>query len=323
MKTGILLVNLGTPKSSKPKDVRNYLIEFLTDGRVIDLPYLRRQLLVRNLIVPSRYRQSAKLYEEIWTEDGSPLLVYGREVERALQKELGEAFCVKLAMRYQEPSIKEGLLDLKKEGMKRLIVLPLFPQYASATTGSVHQKVLEEIKMWRVIPEMHLIHHFFDHPRVIEAFCDRIQEVDYKAYDHILFSYHGLPLSHVLKENQDGSCYATQCTQMTELLADRLGLENYSRAYQSRLGKEPWLQPYVSDALDALLKEGKKKILVCAPSFVCDCLETIQEIGIEYADAFVKNGGEKLDLVEGLNCHPTWITGIKEVVEPYLFSKTR
>jgi len=187
MVTGVLLVNLGTPNSPNPKDVKRYLTEFLTDPRVIDLPHIRRNLLVRGIIIPRRYKKSAALYKSIWKEEGPPLLLHGKEVEKLLQERLGEEYRVKLAMRYQNPSIEEGLKALK--GCLNLIIFPMFPQYASATTGSVHQKVFEILSKWLIIPEVRFISHYSNHPKLIEAFAKRGEEHDLESYDHFVFSY--------------------------------------------------------------------------------------------------------------------------------------
>lgn len=335
-RTGILLVNLGTPDSPKPKDVYKYLIEFLTDGRVIDMPWLSRQLLVRGLIVPARYKQSAKSYQEIWTPEGSPLKVYGLRVESKLQESLGENYLVKLAMRYQEPSIEKGLQVLLKANIERLIVFPLFPHYASATTGSVHQKVAEELKRHLHIPETIFVNQFATDAGLIKAFCEVSRPYQVADYDHILFSFHGLPQKHITKIDRSGSClnvenccqtycernrtcYSAQSYATAREIALKLGIpqERYTICFQSRLGKDPWLQPFTSETISRLAKEGKKRVLVFCPAFVCDCLETIYEIGIEYAAEFKHAGGEQLDLVPGLNDHPQWIQALQEMILSY------
>lgn len=331
-KKGVLLINLGTPDSYRPRDVYRYLIEFLTDSRVIDLSWLRRQLLVRGIIVPFRFRQTAKLYKSVWTDEGSPLLIHGLNVKNKLQAALGDGYKVSLAMRYQNPSIDLALEELQRIPLEELIILPLFPQYASATTGSVHQKVMEKIKDWTVIPKMTFINSFADHPGFIEAFSTIGKRYNPSDYDHVLFSFHGLPerqikkadygsaclqgecCSRKTKENQH--CYKAQCYTTARALAANLNLkqEQYSISFQSRLGRDPWLQPYTSDVLKSLVDNNKKRVLVFCPSFVCDCLETTCEIGIEYQHEFKERGGEHLQLVEGLNSHPAWIDGLKQMI---------
>jgi protoporphyrin/coproporphyrin ferrochelatase len=331
--TGILLVNLGTPQSPRPWDVFRYLNEFLTDGRVIDYSWIARQLLVRGLIVPLRFLQSAKQYQLLWTTEGSPLLVHGKSVQIQLQNLLGEDFKVVLAMRYQTPSIEKGLKELQAAGVKEIIVFSLFPQYASATTGSVHQKVMECLKDWQVIPKLTLINSYYDHPALIEAFCTRAREQQIESYDHILFSFHGLPERHIrkadptqtcLKPNccqsncgNQSFCYKAQCYATARAIAKRLSLSStdYTVCFQSRLGKDPWIQPYALETIEQRAACGDKRLLVFSPAFVCDCLETTCEIGLEYAHEFRARGGEVLQLVEGLNSHPLWIQAIKEIMQ--------
>jgi ferrochelatase len=332
-KTAVLLVNLGTPDSPHPKDVYKYLIEFLTDGRVIDKPWGFRQLLVRALIVPLRYRQSAKSYKEIWTKDGSPLMVNSRKAQELLQKALGSSFHVELAMRYQNPSIESALATLLKNPVEHLIVIPLFPQYASATTGSVHQKILEIISKLQVIPKLTLINNFATHPLYIETITEIASSYSLSDYDHILFSFHGLPKRHLVKANPScknfseccqksacnmvKNCYSSQCHQTAYAIAGKLNLEKnrYSITFQSRLGKDPWLTPFTNDRIEELKLNGVKKILVFCPSFVADCLETVHEIGIEYAHEFVSSGGEKLHFVKSLNDHPMWIKTLEAIIK--------
>lgn len=333
MKTAVLLVNLGTPQSPQKRKVFSYLNEFLTDKRVIDLPWLKRQLLVRGVIVPFRTKQSAALYRSIWTEAGSPLLIHSLMMQTKLQSELGDDYRVFLAMRYQKPSLIDVLDQINAEGVEKLIILPLFPQYASATTGSIFQKVMEIIKSWQVMPKLVFLSDFYNHPKFIEALCSRGREHDIASYDHILFSFHGLPLEQIKKAYPKGKClskeccsqvcrqnrycYKAQCYSTAHAIANKLSLkaEQYSICFQSRLGKAPWIQPYTSDILQHCAQMKRKKLLVFSPSFVCDCLETISEIGEEYLHEFKKMGGEKLQLVEGLNSHPKWISALSDIVK--------
>ncbi len=336
MKTGVLLVNLGTPRSPNPGDVKKYLTEFLTDGRVIDLPYLQRELLVRGVIVPKRYKLSAKLYESIWTKEGSPLLFYGKKVEMLLQEKLGEDYSVKLAMRYQMPSIEEGLNVLRE--VNKLIIFPLFPQYASATTGSIHQKVFKILSKWEVIPEVRFISEYSTHPAFIEAFCERAKEYDLNAYEHILFSYHGLPEKQIQKSDLSGTClkkgdcctqnpkcYVAQCLGTTKGITEKLKIpeEKWSLSFQSRLGKAPWIKPYTDQVLERLANDKKKKVLVFSPAFVSDCLETLEEIGCQYKKLFIQKGGVSLDLVQGLNDHPKWIDAIERIIKNECISRAQ
>ncbi len=332
-KIGVLLVNLGTPQSPEPKDVYRYLIEFLTDERVIDLPWLRRQLLVRGMIVPTRYKQSAQAYREIWTAEGSPLMVYGRRVQEALQQRMGDPYCIELAMRYQTPSIKEGIENLLAQNLSELLVVPLFPQYASATTGSVLQRVMEELSRCQTIPKVTFLDQFATHPAFIEAFVANGRKYPLEKYDHILISFHGLPQKQLQKADRQGhclkrqgccrvqcqnnaSCYGAQCYATAHGIANGLGIppDQYTVCFQSRLGKDPWLQPYASEVIHQLAKEGCRNVLVFCPSFVCDCLETLYEFGVDYAREFHQAGGSNLDLVEGLNAHPHWIDALEQII---------
>lgn len=330
--TCVLLVQLGTPDSPSVRDVRRYLFEFLNDPRVIDIPALLRAFLVNVIIVPFRAPKSAKVYQHLWTEKGSPLLLYTEEITELLQRELGNEYKVEFAMRYQNPSMEEVLGRIKKANYKKIIVLPLFPQYASATTGSAVEKVMKIISKWWVIPEVKFIGQFYNHPKFIEAFAERGRQYDHNSYDHVIFSYHGLPISQVDKVYEDGKpcddhdcettltednkhCYKATCYATTRLLAAKLGIpeSRYTVSFQSRLDKK-WLEPFSDNVIIKKAKEGAKKILVFSPAFVADCLETTVEIGYEYQQLFTEHGGEKIQLVESLNAHPLWIEAMKEMV---------
>lgn len=317
-RVGILLVNLGTPDSPNPKDVRRYLLEFLTDGRVIDLPWLQRQLLVRGAIVPRRYKQSAASYKAIWTDEGSPLMAYTRRVKDQLQEALPQCI-VEMAMRYQNPSIEKAIDSLLRQNLDELVVLPLFPQYASATTGSIYQRVMEVLGGYLTLPRLTLIDQFATHPQYIKAICEIARAYPIDEYDHILFSFHGLPRRQLVKGRKEPSggdkrCYSAQCYATAQAVALQLGLKDYTVCFQSRLGKEPWMEPYTSDCINLLAVKGAKRVLVFCPSFVADCLETIFEIGVEYAEEFKHAGGERLDYVRSLNDHPQWVKAIQAIV---------
>lgn len=330
--TGVLLVNQGTPDSPSVPDVRKYLREFLMDERVIDLPFLKRWPLVNLLIAPTRAPKSAKVYQELWTPQGSPLKVIGHEVTRQLQATLGDAYVVKLAMRYQNPSIQEALAEFQHQQLSRLVIVPLYPQYASATTGSVYQKVMETVQGWQVLPEIRFVNSFVEHPQFIEAFAELGKKyLQSEAYDHVLFSYHGLPERQLHKgENTSCTqedcthgihahnqfCYRAQCYETSRQIAGQLGLtaDQYTVAFQSRLGKDPWIQPYTDDVIGQLTAKGVKRVLAFAPSFIADCLETTVEVGREYKELFEALGGEHWQLVESLNTSPTWIACLQDLV---------
>lgn len=334
-KNGILLVNLGTPDSPKVSDVRRYLDEFLMDGRVVDVPAPVRALLVKGIIVPFRGPKSAKTYQAIWTENGSPLMYYSVRTAELLQERLGDEYHVELAMRYQNPSIQSALDKLKAAKVDSIKVIPLFPQYASATTGSVHDKVMEIVRTWQAIPDISFINSYYDEPGIIKNFAENGKKYQPETYDHILFSFHGLPQrqlrkgddskAHCLKvENccetlcdNNKFCYSAQCYQTAKLIAAELNIprEKYTICFQSRLGSDPWAQPYTSAVLEELAHKGAKKVLVFCPAFVADCLETIFEIAEEYQEEFEEMGGEKVQLVESLNDHPMWIETLERLVK--------
>ncbi len=340
---GVLLVNLGTPDSPKTSDVRKYLNEFLTDGRVIDIPWIPRQLLVRGVISPFRAGGSAKSYKEIWNEKGSPLKYISEELVEKVQESLdnmahrasegGNEYYVELAMRYQSPNIESALMRLRKKNVHRYIILPLFPHYASSSTGSAHQRVMEIVSKWQVIPSINFINSYYNNPDFIKAFAEIGKTYNHENYDHVLFSFHGLPERHMRKANDYGHClsnahccqiiseknqfcYSAQCHATAQLLAKELNIseDNYSISYQSRLGKDPWMQPYTDKTLEELAHKGIKNVLVFCPAFVADCLETIFEIGVEYQEEFEEAGGEKVQLVESLNTHPLWVKALKNMI---------
>lgn len=335
-KKGILLVNLGTPDSPSVPDVKKYLDQFLMDERVIDIPKLNRTLLVKGVIVPFRSPKTAKLYTEIWDEQtGSPLLYYSVLQARMLQDKLGEGYQVELAMRYQNPSIESGLAKLKAALVESIQVIPLFPQYASASTGSVMQLVMELVSKWPTVPPISFVNSFHDNELMIKVFADNARKHQVESFDHVLFSFHGLPERQLLKCDHTGSyclknadccqtlndtnkfCYSAQGHDTARLIAKELGLakENYTVCFQSRLGKEPWVQPYTTDVLKRLAAEGKKRLLVFSPAFVADCLETLYEITVEYHEEFRTLGGEHVQLVESLNDNPLFIDALAGMVK--------
>jgi ferrochelatase len=306
MKKGILLINVGSPEAATKKAVRRYLHQFLLDKRVIAKPRIIRELLVRCLIVPFRLNAVTKLYQEF----GFPLLKNSQELQELLQKELGASFQVETAMRYQKPSIEEALEKLKT--VETLIVLPLFPQYASATTGTAFEEVMTQVKNWELFPQkkMVFLNSFWNHPLFVEAWKERAESYDLDSYDHILFSFHGLPVA-----QDSGSCYKNGCYGTADAIATLLKIkkERYTVVFQSRLGKQKWLEPYLVNTVEAYAKE-KKKILVFSPSFVADCLETTYELGVEVSNEFKKYGGEQFDVVPSLNCHPKWVQTLKTLI---------
>lgn len=335
-KAGILLIQLGTPDSPSVPDVRKYLREFLNDARVIDIPWLARKILVNLIIVPFRAPKSAKIYQKLWTENGSPLLYYSVNLKAKLQKIIGDNYEIELAMRYQSPSMDEVLERMRKKNYSRILILPLFPHYASATSGSAIEKAMKIIKKWWVIPEVKMITQFWDDEGYLKSFTERGNQYEINEYDHVLFSYHGLPVRQVDKVYTDGKpcadhiceneiteenkyCYKAQCYATTRALAQRLNIpaEKYTVSFQSRLDKN-WLTPFTDKMIIELANKGAKKLLVFSPAFVADCLETVIEIGDEYQQLFKKHGGEKIQLVESLNDDDRWAEAVKNLIEKNL-----
>ncbi len=333
-KTGVLLVNLGTPDSPSVPHVRKYLREFLMDARVMDIPYIWRWMLVNLIIAPFRAPRSAKVYGQLWEERGSPLLFHTQDLRDKLQKSLGDEFAVVFGMRYQKPSIAEALRELLVQNAEKIIVIPLFPQYASATTGSVMEKVEEELNKLKAKPQIKYIARFPDDEGMIATFAELgkryMKSVD---FDHFVFSYHGLPERHIHKSSEDGACrldehccgeyhtknrwcYRAQCYLTSRKLAEKLGMGHgqYTVFFQSRLGKDPWIRPYAEDEIKRLAAEGKKRILVFCPSFTADCLETTIEVGHEFRELFLEHGGEAWQLVESLNSHDLWVESLKKMI---------
>ncbi len=335
-KTGILLIQLGTPDSPSVPDVRKYLREFLNDARVIDIPWIARKLLVNLIIVPFRAPKSAKIYQKLWTENGSPLLFYSESLAQKLQKLLGDSCEVELAMRYQSPSMDEVLERMRRKNYDRILILPLFPHYASATSGSAVDKAMKIIKKWWVIPEVKMITQFWEDEGYLNSFTERGRQYNIAEYDHVIFSYHGLPVRQVDKVYIDGNpctdhnceneiteenkyCYKAQCYATTRALAERLNIppNKYTVSFQSRLDKN-WLTPFTDKVVVEQAEKGAKKLLVFSPAFVADCLETVIEIGDEYQLLFKEHGGEKVQLVESLNDEDNWVTAVKNLVEKNL-----
>lgn len=334
-KTGVLLVNLGTPDKPTRRAVYRYLKQFLSDPRVIDV-WPVRKIIVPFLILPFRSGESAKGYKDLWMPEGSPLKVYGYRLSEEIQQRFGDDYVVELAMRYQNPSIESALKKMQEQHVKRIVVLPLFPQYASASTGSVQEEVMRILSKQWLIPDVKIIDSFYDDPGFIEAFIERGKEYDWREYDHVLFSYHGLPERQIRKGDDCGHCfkpgccntisdrnrlcYTAGCAATTRGIVAGLGIpeEMYTQCYQSRLGRDPWVQPYTSDVIEELAKAGKKRVLVFCPAFICDCLETTIEISDEYQEEFEEAGGEHLQLVAGLNDHPRWFQAVEDLIRAQL-----
>ena len=332
--TAVLLLNVGTPEGPERSKVRKFLAEFLNDRRVIDIPWLLRKFLVNLIIVPLRATRSAKLYKRLWTVKGSPLLYYGISLKEKLQQKLGDEYVVEFATSYQQPAIKEIVNKVLEQNISSIIAFPLFPQYASSTTGSAVEKLLEIISAQTNIPAINTILKYYDHPLYLEAMAARISNYDYAGYDHILMSFHGLPLSQVNNSHngracehynctkevteQNAYCYNAACYATSRLLAEKLSIDRsrFTVCFQSRIAKK-WLSPFTDDIIIKLAGEGKQKLLVICPSFTADCLETLIEVGQNYRDLFLRHGGEKLTLVESLNDSEFWVTAISGIISEH------
>jgi ferrochelatase len=334
-RTGVLLVNLGTPDSPETGDVRRYLREFLSDPRVVDIHPVGRWLLLNLIILPFRPAKSGHAYKTIWTEAGSPLLTHGRDLTAAVQAALGDRFVVALGMRYGNPSIPAALAQLMAADVTRLVVVPLFPQYSSAATGSALDRVYQEVGHGWNVPAVASVAPFYDDPGFIDAFAQVARpKLEGFQPDYVLFSYHGVPERQVEKSDPTGQhclrkpdccariehanryCYRAQCYATTRALAAALGLapDGHDVSFQSRLGRTPWIKPYTDEVLPALRAQGKRRVAVLCPAFVADCLETLEEIGIRAREDWLKAGGEDLLLVPSLNAHPAWVDAVAALV---------
>ncbi len=326
-KTSILLINLGTPDNCDPKSVKQYLKLFLNDPRVIDLPSIVRWILVNCIIIPFRYKKSSHAYSKIWTDEGSPLLINTKKLQLAMTAALGGEYKIVIGMRYGNPSIQSALQSVSDS--ERLIVIPLFPQYASASTGSAVADFLDHLKHQWNIPELIVRNNFYQHPDFIKAYAEIIaQTTQNKKIDCLILSYHGLPERHITKSlchakcdrtqpcpaiNADNTfCYRAQCYQTSRLIAEQLGLttEQYVVSFQSRLGRTPWIRPYSDEILATLIKKGVKNIAIACPSFVADCLETLEEINLGLRERWRALGGENFIMVPCLNDNATFVKAL-------------
>ncbi|SHM89598.1 ferrochelatase [Chitinophaga jiangningensis] len=327
---GIVLMNLGSPDSTAVPDVKRYLMEFLMDKRVIDYPWLFRKLLVGGVIVPNRAPKSAEAYQSIWWEEGSPLIVLTRQLQKAVQNDM--QIPVEIMMRYGNPSPEAAYDKLLADNpsLKEVILLPLYPHYAMSSyeTAAEYAKEIYRKKKYKF--KLSVIPPYYDEPDYINAVAESMRPYLQEDYDYVLFSYHGVPVRHIHKGDITGKhclkvsdcchvkspahefCYRHQVTITSELVAEKLGLpkEKWGMSFQSRLGREEWLQPYTAARFEELPKEGKKKLLVVCPAFVSDCLETLEEIAVEGKHSFMSSGGDSFKMIPCLNVHPLWVNAI-------------
>jgi protoporphyrin/coproporphyrin ferrochelatase len=330
---GLLLINLGTPDAPTTKATRKYLRQFLSDPRVVDLPFIGRQLLLNCIILPFRPKKSAQAYQQIWGPQGSPLLVNSESLLKKIQTKLKNSYQqIEIAMRYGNPSIKDTLK--KFSTCSSITILPLFPQYASSSTGSAIEETMKQLKKQNNIPEIKIIGDFFDHQNFISSWTKLLKEHQKEnPWEHLIFSYHGLPERHVLKSEtkkiscdinnecpsigkHNRFCYRAQCYETTRLIAKEYGLkpDEYTVAFQSRLGVRRWIRPYTDKILPEIHKKGFRKIAVTCPSFVADCLETLEEIAIRAKEDWIKLGGKDLTLVSSLNDKDFWVDDLAKII---------
>ncbi len=333
---GVLLVNLGSPDSPNPKDVRKYLGEFLMDERVVDLPKPLRTFLVKGIILNTRPRKSAKAYKKIWWEEGSPLIVLSKRLQEAVQKKVSVR--ISLAMRYGSPSIELGIKELVAQGVDEIMLFPLYPQFAMATTETILVQA-EKIRNEKYPDiEFTILPPFYNHPDYLKVLSQSIEEdLRDKKWEHLLFSYHGVPERHIRKSDITKShckidkscchnaseahqyCYRHQCYETTRKVAEYLELKEgtYSTSFQSRLGLDPWLQPYTDQTVARFAKKGMKNMAIVTPAFVSDCLETLEEIGMEAVEDFEDKGGQELHVIPCINARSDWVNVVSRWIDQW------
>lgn len=334
-KKGILLVNLGSPKSTSVNDVRDYLDEFLMDERVIDYRWIGRALLVQGIILKTRPAKSAEAYKTVWTDKGSPLIVITQQIQEKLQKVVDVP--VEIGMRYAEPSIETGIQKLVDQGITEIVLFPLYPQYAMSTTETVVEKA-EEVRK-KKFPEVRInyVQPFYNREIYTDCLAESIREKLPENFDALQFSYHGVPERHIYKtdptktcnlndccsrENNPSHqfCYRHQCFDVTNSVIKKLGLpkEKVMVTFQSRLGKDKWMEPYTDETLESIGKKGIKNLAIVCPAFVSDCLETLEEISVEGKEQFLHGGGENFHYIPCLNDEDRWIDVVKTLCEEKL-----
>ncbi|MCG7585863.1 ferrochelatase [Photobacterium sp. OFAV2-7] len=309
---GVLLVNLGTPDEASPAAVKRFLSEFLHDQRVVDMSRWLWCPILHGVILPIRSPKVAKLYQSVWMDDGSPLMVYSRRQQQQLAEALQVP--VELGMTYGNPSIAVALESLKQQGCNKVLVLPLYPQYSQTTTAAVFDKVAKVLKSHPEIPELRLVHNYFDHPEYIGALAESVTEFwdNHGKPDYLLCSYHGIPKRYA----DNGDPYPQHCNGTTALLAEKLGLprEQMSMSYQSIFGREEWLKPYTEQTISELATKGIKRLDVMCPAFSVDCLETLEEIAEQCKETFIEAGGKEFNLIPCLNDNPAHIAMMAQLV---------
>lgn len=337
-KSGILLINTGTPDSPEVPDVRRYLRQFLSDYRVIDMHPIARWLLLNLVILPTRPKESSHAYKQIWTDRGSPLIFHSEDLRDGLRNKLPSTL-IEIGMAYGNPSIPDAIDSLLMQGATRIVLAPMFPQYASATVGGVLEVSYKAISQKLNVPPVTTFAPFYNHPAFLDAWASITKpKLDAFNPDHILFSYHGLPERHIKNCDPTGThclqksdccdhyldanpdCYKAQCYATTRGLVERLGLkeDDYTLVFQSKLGKDPWITPATDATVEALAQKGIKKLAILSPAFVADCIETIEELGMQAKDSFLENGGEELNLLSSLNGEDAWVNAFAQILQENL-----
>ena len=316
---GILVANLGTPDSPAAADVRRFLAEFLWDPRVVEAPRWIWWLALHGVILRIRPSKSAHAYRQIWTPEGSPLMIHSRAVADGLgnSTSVGAEAVVVLGMTYGNPSIANALRELKAKGARRILVLPLYPQYSGTTSASVFDAVTRELQTWRWVPEVRFVMSYADEPKYIEAIATSVRnQWSTAGQAHLLFSFHGIPKRYLLA----GDPYHCQCQKTARLVTQALGLErkHWSLSFQSQVGREEWLKPYTDQLLVEYAKTGPKRLTVVCPGFATDCLETLEEIALRNREVFMRNGGEYYDYVPALNASDLQIQLLESVVRRHI-----
>ena len=321
-RTGILMTNRGTPDEPETASVRRYLREFRSDSRVVESPKLLWMIILHGIILRVRPARSARLYKDIWSAEGSPLLAIGKRqrdrLEQLLRENGQQDYELQLAMRYGNPSIRDALRAFQQQGIHRIVVLPLYPQYAGPTTGSTFDVVADEFKQWRWVPELHFINSYHDHPLYIEALANSIRKhvAEHGKPQKLVLSYHGMPRRNLML----GDPYHCHCQKTTRLVMQQLGFaeDEFVTTFQSRFGKAEWLKPYTDATLLSLPGQGVKDVAIISPAFSADCLETIQELDQENREIFMEAGGEQYRYIPCLNDDDEHIRLMAELVQPYL-----
>lgn len=321
-KLGVLLTNLGTPDEPTPKALRRYLSEFLSDPRVVEIPRLIWMLILHGIILRVRPKKSAHAYQSVWTDQGSPLLIHTKAQTKALSEKLaekyGESLIVDCAMRYGQPAIKDVIQKMLEQGVRRLVVLPLYPQYSGSTTASTFDALAKDFSARRWLPELRFVNGYYDHPLYIKALAAQIKKhwQEHGQADKLILSYHGVPKFFLEK----GDPYYCQCQVTSRLLIEELGVdpESIITTFQSRFGKAEWLKPYTEQTLKALPEQGTKSVQIMTPGFAADCLETLEEIAVENRDYFLEAGGQEYQYIPALNSEPEHIDALNDIIESNL-----